>query len=94
MISIMSQVKEDMKKAKMQVANFISHCLSSRQVNKPMQRDNKGKSIHEEEKNNVKEQQHKSKKASFKGSCKFYKKYGSTLTLVCFESNNVEVLGG
>ena len=56
MISIVSQVEEDMKKAKMQAANFVSHGLSSKRVNKPIQRDNKGKSSHEKKKkNDVKE---------------------------------------
>ena len=74
MISIVSQVNEDMKKKKemkMQVVNFISHGLSSRHANK---KDNKGKPKHEKKKIEMKEQWNKPKKVFSKRNCKFYKK--------------------
>ena len=95
-----------MKKAKMQVANFIFDGSSSKHVNK---KDNKGKPNHEKKKIEMKEQWNKPKKALFKGNYKFCNKYrhkgliekkkekerkkkkGKQLTLVCFESKNVKV---
>ena len=56
MISIISQMKEDMKKAKVQAVNFISHGLSFGQVNK---REYKGKPNHEKKKARMKEQGNK-----------------------------------
>ena len=53
MISIVSKVEEDIKKVKVQVENFISYDLSSRQANKM---ENKGIPNHQKEKAEIKEQ--------------------------------------
>ena len=84
MISIVNQVKEDMKKGKFLAKNFVSNSLSSKHGNKSYPKDNKEKPNHEKKKTNMKWQYHKPKKPLFKENFKFYKKYGHKRT-DCFK---------